>query len=61
LLTGPAPEPSTGRVLASVRAQAAGKDEVRRRLAGMVSELEAALDRAEGDVELSGTLTLKER
>jgi hypothetical protein len=66
LLSGPAvrvasTQPSPGKAtLRNASINAVGKDAVRARLRELVLELEAAVDATASDVELTGTLTLKE-
>jgi uncharacterized short protein YbdD (DUF466 family) len=55
---GPAPEE---RVIKTWKVKTEGRSEVNARLAELVRELEQELAQAEGEVELSGSLTLKEK
>jgi len=52
---------STKKVFVSSKASAVGKEAIRTKLQEITRQLEAALEEADGDLELTGTLTLSER
>ena len=61
LLTSDKPQASPKKILAIAKASAIGKDKARAELARVVQELESAINGAQGEVELRGSLTLEEK